>query len=565
MGESYSFCTRTKLLVTRFCLLFSDLHGHQLTCTLLSTMKPIAVLALVGFLLNCQPSEPFLSPYIETNRQVTHDQLVQTVYPVNTFSSLLLILPAGICAQRFGSLPVIYVGLLARQATRALLLFGVGVLPMSLAQVTYGLATSVNQAVWYAYVYSIVRSTNYERGTMWIRGGYSFGNVVGCFAGQIMVTYFLQTLRSMFWISWILTSAGCVVAVLWLPKPTEVVGAGEGEVPLLQSIVVPDRHNDHQEEDRDDEIEQQVEEDMYAVVHRGGCPVLWQHMKKLLRYRAVVVWSVAWWLAQATNVLVSNYYTASYLEADGHGACKDGSSSSVFPSTLDLASSINVTSFDATTMTTTTPSSSSNKQHPFGLLEGMNQIAATLSVALPLLIASTSSSSATTPSSSTATTLSSPSAAASSSSLRRAACLSTSLLMLCGLFLLVSTITSCDASLLSLSYATFVAYTGTFSALMAWSSIELSRASTEVNGGVGGRQSLLFGANGFVSLLLASLTQAVAVGTELTARQVLLLCVFVLAAGGLVLSVLVCWLSLRQATMLRENDQRREETEGMDT
>jgi len=389
MGESYSFCTRTKLLVTRFCLLFSDLHGHQLTCTLLSTMKPIAVLALVGFLLNCQPSEPFLSPYIETNRQVTHDQLVQTVYPVNTFSSLLLILPAGICAQRFGSLPVIYVGLLARQATRALLLFGVGVLPMSLAQVTYGLATSVNQAVWYAYVYSIVRSTNYERGTMWIRGGYSFGNVVGCFAGQIMVTYFLQTLRSMFWISWILTSAGCVVAVLWLPKPTEVVGAGEGEVPLLQSIVVPDRHNDHQEEDRDDEIEQQVEEDMYAVVHRGGCPVLWQHMKKLLRYRAVVVWSVAWWLAQATNVLVSNYYTASYLEADGHGACKDGSSSSVFPSTLDLASSINVTSFDATTMTTTTPSSSSNKQHPFGLLEGMNQIAATLSVALPLLIAST--------------------------------------------------------------------------------------------------------------------------------------------------------------------------------
>jgi hypothetical protein len=130
------------------------------------------------------------------------------------------------------------------------------------------------------------------------------------------------------------------------------------------------------------------------------------------------------------------------------------------------------------------------------------------------------------------------------------------MLMLCGLFLLLSTVASCEASLLPLSYAAFVGYTGTFSALMAWSSVELSRASTDVNGGVGGRQSLLFGANGFVSLLLASVTQAVAVGAELTARQVLLLCVFVLAAGGLVLSVLVCWLSLRR-TIATENSGRR--------
>tara|TARA_B100000795_G_scaffold267763_1_gene253294 strand:- start:782 stop:1120 length:339 start_codon:yes stop_codon:yes gene_type:complete len=83
----------------------------------------------------------------------------------------------------------------------------------------------------------------------------------------------------------------------------------------------------------------------------------------------------------------------------------------------------------------------------------------------------------------------------------------------------------------------FVAYTGSFSALMAWSSIELSKASTKINGGVSGKQSILFGVNGFIALLLASLVQLVAVATGLSAHGVLFLCVLVLATGGLLLCV----------------------------
>jgi len=186
--------------------------------SLMGTNKAVLLLGVVGFLLNCQPSEPFLSPYIETTRHVTHDQLVSQIYPWNTWSSLLFILPVGVCAERIGSLPVIYAGLLARQATRLLLLFGSGVVPMAAAQITYGLATSINQAVWYTYVYSIVKSSSYESGTAWVRGGYSFGNVVGCAIGQLTVSLWKVPLHSLFWVSWLLSCLGSIAVLMCLPS-----------------------------------------------------------------------------------------------------------------------------------------------------------------------------------------------------------------------------------------------------------------------------------------------------------------------------------------------------------
>ena len=174
----------------------------------------VVLLAFVGFFLNCQPSEPFLSPYIESTRNVTHPQLIDIVYPWNTWSSLLFILPVGICAQLWGSKPIIFVGLVARQLTRILLLFSHGVLPMALAQITYGLATSINQAVWYSFVYSVVHSSSYEKGTAWVRGGYSFGNVVGCFLGQWMTSVWNESLAALFWISWMLCTVGCGLALV---------------------------------------------------------------------------------------------------------------------------------------------------------------------------------------------------------------------------------------------------------------------------------------------------------------------------------------------------------------
>lgn len=498
------------------------------------SVSPFLILALIGFLLNCQPSEPFLTPYMEGTRQVNHDAILQQIYPWNTWSSLLLVLPVGICAQIFGSKSVILLGLLARQATRVLLLFGYGVGPMAVAQITYGLAIAVNQAVWYSFIYSIVRSSNYERGTAWVRGGYSFGNVVGCIIGQSMVSLWKESLVNLFWISWFFCSAGCVLAVVYLPTATvndddsyDVVrgasslrGMREEEVenhpPILLSVPrsLPPSHS------------------LYEVVHYKGLLVLKQHMKKLLNSKVVIVWCVTWWLAQCTNVLITNYYTASYMErssvchpnSDGHGT-------SGGTSDLDTPSS----------------SSSISSTNSFGLLEGMNQVAATLAVGLPLLRHRSSPSIAAPIEISSGT----PS---SFSSFRRAVCMSTTLLMLSSGFLLLSSMDTCDGFngngkekwqiSIALSYTSFIAYTGLYSALMAWSSIELSRASTDMNGGISGRQSLLFGANVFMALLLASVVQMIVVIKGLSAQAVLLCCVVVLAVGGLALCLMFVVIAL---------------------
>ena len=132
--------------------------------------------------------------------------------------------------------------------------------------------------------------------------------------------------------------------------------------------------------------------------------------------------------------------------------------------------------------------------------------------------------------------------------------------MLSSVFLLVSSLETCDNNVapttndptsppseasspqpmvsITLSYAALVAYSGTYSATMAWASVELSRASTDMNEGIGGRQSILFGVNGFMSLLLASVVQSVVVALRSSARNVLMCCVVVLAVGGLSVCVM---------------------------
>ena len=521
----------------------------------------LAIIAIIGFLINCQPSEPFLSPYIETTRDVTHVQLVQDVYPWNTFASLFFILPAGICAQIFGSRRVIYLGLLSRQATRILLLYGTGVFPMVVTQITYGLATSINQAVWYSYVYSLVQASSYATSTAWVRGGYSFGNVVGCVVGQLMVSLYVVPLKSLFWMSWILSTIGSIVALLYLPIPTPTPSfnntnnnntyeeietnetdnesesnnsyVGHGNVGLEQQT--QQIHQIQQIHQTQQTQQQTNEEDLYTVVRHGHWIILKQHLYKLFRDKTVVVWCVAWWVGQSTNVLITNYYTAAYLEAavaTGTESCGTGTpsmSSSTFASSSSSSSLFSSSSSSSSlfVINSTSPSSSIHFENPFGTLEALNQIIATLAVALPALIGSSSSSTSSTSSSSTGST---------SINVRYASSISATLLVLCATFLFISLVTSCGTSLF-LSYGMFVAYTGSFSALMAWSSIELSKASTKINGGISGKQSILFGVNGFIALLLASLVQLVAVATGLSAHGVLFLCVLVLATGGLLLCV----------------------------
>ena len=144
----------------------------------------LAALAAVSFLINCQPSEPFLSQYLVEDKNLTTAQLDSRVWPVDTYGAFLFMLPAGVLAESIGYRRVILLGLLCREATRLLLLFGEGVPAMAFMQLTYAAATCVNTVYW-AYVYMALPPSCFGRGTAVVMSAWHGGNVLGSLVGQV--------------------------------------------------------------------------------------------------------------------------------------------------------------------------------------------------------------------------------------------------------------------------------------------------------------------------------------------------------------------------------------------
>ncbi len=59
----------------------------------------VLALCLVGFLVNCQPSEPFLTMYLENVKNISDHDLDTYVWPTDTYSSFLFLLPIGLLAE----------------------------------------------------------------------------------------------------------------------------------------------------------------------------------------------------------------------------------------------------------------------------------------------------------------------------------------------------------------------------------------------------------------------------------------------------------------------------------
>ena len=145
---------------------------------------PLALrLSLLGFLVNCKPSEPFLTQYLLTNKHISSDDLEAHVYPWSTIGSFLLLLPAGLAAEHFGSRRVIFCGLLCREATRVLLILGEGVPAMAAMQLSYAGAVAVD-AVYFAHIFAAAPPSAYAALTSIVYAAYHGGNVLGSLLGQ---------------------------------------------------------------------------------------------------------------------------------------------------------------------------------------------------------------------------------------------------------------------------------------------------------------------------------------------------------------------------------------------
>jgi len=236
----------------------------------------VLALCLIGFLINCKPSEPFLTRYLEEVKGLSSAQLASSVWPCYTYGSTAALLPVGLAAERWGYQRTIAVGLACREMTRVLLLYGQGVSTMAVMQLVFAAASSID-TVLFAYLYLLVEPGAFKAATATLHAAFHLGNILASLLGQMLVSHTEvgDNLTVLFYISWGSTTAALGVFILCLPPPSR-----PAPPPELWRLMRP------------------------------------TDMKSMYSGRAVQVWSLWWVLGFGGFTLVINYYQMQLYDID---------------------------------------------------------------------------------------------------------------------------------------------------------------------------------------------------------------------------------------------------------
>ena len=189
----------------------------------------LRILWLMCFLLNCKPSEPYLARYLIEVKGLTEDQLDHQVWPWSSYGGILFLIPIGLFTETtlISARNVILGGLLCRECTRLLLLFGHGVPTMAIMQCTYA-GSVATDTILFAYVYYLLRDEPdlYTTATAGMYSSYHLGNVVASLIGERLVAAYGVKLQTLFYMSWITTSMAAVLFLTCVPSPPASATAG---------------------------------------------------------------------------------------------------------------------------------------------------------------------------------------------------------------------------------------------------------------------------------------------------------------------------------------------------
>ncbi|XP_072817884.1 thiamine transporter 2 isoform X2 [Vicugna pacos] len=153
-----------------------------------SWIYPTVILCLFGFFSTMRPSEPFLMPYLSgPDKNLTSAELTKEVFPVWTYSYLVLLLPVFILTDYVRYKPVILLQGLSFITTWLLLLFGQGVRTMQVVEFFYGMVTATEVA-YYAYIYSVVSPEHYQKVSGCCRSATLVAYTVASVLAQLLVS-----------------------------------------------------------------------------------------------------------------------------------------------------------------------------------------------------------------------------------------------------------------------------------------------------------------------------------------------------------------------------------------
>ncbi|XP_030058092.1 thiamine transporter 1 [Microcaecilia unicolor] len=282
---------------------------------------PTVLLCLYGFFSNLRPSEPFLTPYLlGPDKNLTERQVFNEIYPVWTYSYLVLLFPVFLATDYLRYKPLILLQGISFIVTWFMLLYAEGVLAVQFLEFFYGVATATDIA-YYSYIYSVVDVSRYQKVTSYCRSATLAGYTIGSVAGQILVSVANWSLFSLNVIS--LTCMSVAFATSWfLPMPQkslffhqrsnypiskEIKGINAGNVSDLKyepgwedmEVNIPLNKT----ECKMDKLSVQEQTANFLEVLK----VLWQDFLQCYSSRPLLCWSVWWALSTCGYFQVINY------------------------------------------------------------------------------------------------------------------------------------------------------------------------------------------------------------------------------------------------------------------
>ncbi|KAB0394343.1 hypothetical protein E2I00_003868 [Balaenoptera physalus] len=135
-----------------------------------------------------RPSEPFLMLYLSgPDKNLTSEEITNEIFPVWTYSYLVLLLPVFILTDYVRYKPVIVLQGISFIITWLLLLFGQGVKTMQVVEFFYGMV-SATEVAYYAYIYSMVSPEHYQKVSGYCRSATLVAYTVASVLAQLLVS-----------------------------------------------------------------------------------------------------------------------------------------------------------------------------------------------------------------------------------------------------------------------------------------------------------------------------------------------------------------------------------------
>ncbi|XP_030612026.1 thiamine transporter 1 [Archocentrus centrarchus] len=154
----------------------------------MAPVYPTLLLCVYGFFTSLRPSEPFLTAFLMgPEKNLTETQVVNEIYPIWTYSYLLLLLPIFLATDFLCYKPVLVLQAASLVVTYAMLWKARSMLAMQLLEFVFGLATA-SEVAYYSYIYSVVEPAHYQRVTGYCRSMTLFGSAAGSLVGQLLLS-----------------------------------------------------------------------------------------------------------------------------------------------------------------------------------------------------------------------------------------------------------------------------------------------------------------------------------------------------------------------------------------